>query len=240
MQIERATAIVTGANRGLGRAIARALVEREARTVYGGARDSEQIVDPGVTPIQLDITDHADITAATQRCSEATLLVNNAGIAANTQLVNGSMQDARALMETNYFGTLDMCQSFAPILARNGGGGIVNVLSIVSFMSVPGMGAFCTTKAALWSLTNGVRMEVRAHHTHVMAVHSTFIDTDLSSGLDVPKLSPTEVADAILDALVEGREEILLGERTRMCKDALPNDLQLIYPDLERQWHARP
>lgn len=238
MQIEGATALVTGANRGLGRAIAHALVGHGARTVYAGARDPSSITGPGLVPVRLDITNPDDVLAATHRCADVSLLINNAGIAANTELISGSVQDARALMETNYFGTLAMCQAFARLLGRNGGGGLVNIASIISFMSVPGMGAFCATKAALWSLTNGVRMELRAQGTQVLAVHPTFIDTDMSARLPAAKLPPADVAEEIVAALTRGEEELLLGERTRACKAALPNDLELIYPELERTWQA--
>lgn len=236
MQIDGAVALVTGANRGLGRAIAAALADGGARTVYGGARHPDAINDPGVTPLRLDVTDPATIASAAERCGDLTLLVNNAGIADTTELVRGSEHRSRALMETNYFGTMAMCRAFAPILAANGGGALVNILSIVSFVSAPGMGAFCATKAALWSATNGLRMELRQQGTQVLAVHPTFIDTDLSAGMEVPKLAPGEVASAIVDALATGREEVLLGDETRETKAALPDDLELIYPEFERQW----
>jgi short-subunit dehydrogenase len=169
-----------------------------------------------------------------------TLLVNNAGTAAPGRFLEPSTDSAQALMDTNYLGTLGMCQAFAPVLARNGGGALVNILSIVSFMSAPGMGPLSATKAALCSLTNGLRMELRSQGTHVLGVHPSFIATDLTAQLDVPKLDPHDVANWILDAIEDGREELLLGERTRACKNALPNDLELIYPALERETGTTP
>ena len=240
MKIEGATALITGANRGLGAAFAHTLLSRGTRTVYGGARDPGNITDHGVVPVELDITDPGEVAAAAARCQDVTLLINNAAYATQSPLIaSPSLDEARREMETNYFGTLAMCRAFAPILSRNGGGALVNMLSIVSFFNVPAMGSFCPTKAALWSLTNGVRIELRGQGTLVVAAHSAFIDTRLSEGFDVPKHAPAEVAAQILDAVESGREEVLADERTRTMKAALPNDLELIYPDVERQWAAQ-
>jgi NAD(P)-dependent dehydrogenase (short-subunit alcohol dehydrogenase family) len=240
MKIEGATALITGANRGLGAAFAQTLLARGTRTVYGGARDPGNITDPDVVPVELDITDPGEVAAAAARCQDVTLLINNAVYATQSPLIaSPSLDEARREMETNYFGTLAMCRAFAPILSRNGGGALVNMLSIVSFFNVPTMGSFCPTKAALWSLTNGVRIELRGQGTLVVAAHSGFIDTRLAEGFDVPKHAPAEVAAQILDAVESGREEVLADERTRAMKAALPNDLELIYPDVERQWVAQ-
>jgi NAD(P)-dependent dehydrogenase (short-subunit alcohol dehydrogenase family) len=239
MRIEGTVALVTGANRGLGAAFARALAERGARTVYAGARDVAAVADPDVTPVELDITDPRQVTAAAARCADVTLLVNNAVVARATPLIGApSADDAREQMETNYFGTLAMCRAFAPVLGRNGGGALVNMLSIASFFNAPGLGSFCPTKAALWSLTHGVRIELRRQGTLVVGVHSGFIDTRLTAGMDVPKHAPSAVAAQVLDAVEAGREEVLVDERTRRTKAALPRDLELIYPEVERQWLA--
>lgn len=241
MQINGATALVTGANRGLGAAFARTLVGRGARTVYAGARDPGDVTDPDVVPIRLDITDPDQIAAAAARCGDVTLLVNNAAHATQSPLIGSpTLDSARREMETNYFGTLAMCRAFAPILGRNGGGTLLNMLSIVSFFNVPSMGSFCATKAALWSMTNGIRIELRGQGTLVVAAHCGFIDTRLSEGFDVPKHDPAAMAGQILDAVEAGREEVLGDERTRQMKAALPRDLELIYPDVARQWAAAP
>jgi NAD(P)-dependent dehydrogenase (short-subunit alcohol dehydrogenase family) len=236
-RIEGAVALVTGANRGLGRAFARALVERSASTVYAGARDVSRVDDPGVVPVRLDITKPDQVAAAAERCAGVTLLINNAANLRATPLLGApSIESARDLMETNYFGTLAMCRAFAPVLERNGGGALVNMLSIVSFFNVPAMGAFCSTKAALWSLTNGIRIELRAQGTLVVAVHSGFIDTEASAAFAVPKHDPASVAGLVLDAVEAGQEEVLVDDRTRAVKSALPRDLELIYPDVEAQY----
>jgi NAD(P)-dependent dehydrogenase (short-subunit alcohol dehydrogenase family) len=239
MRIHGVTALVTGANRGLGAAFAQALLERGAKTVYAAARNPGDVTSPGLVPVQLDITDPGAVTAAAARCADVTLLINNAVCATQTPLIAGSSLDnARQEMETNYFGTLAMCRAFAQVLGHNGGGALVNMLSIASFFNSPALGTFCPTKAALWSLTNGVRIELRRQGTLVVAVHSGFIDTRLAAGFDVPKHAPADVAAQVLEAVEAGREEVLADERTRAMKAALPRDLELIYPEIERQWAA--
>lgn len=231
-------ALVSGSNRGVGLAVATALAERGAERVYLGARDPALIPDaarrnPRMEPVRLDITDPASVARAAEHCTGTSLLVNSAAIARfGEPVASPSLEDARAQMETNYFGTLQMCRAFAPVLAANGGGAIVNMLSIVSFFAAPGMGTFCATKAAAWSLTHALRGELRRQGTLVVGVHSGFIDTRLAEGTDEPKHPPAEVAAAILDGVEAGSEELLLDERTRQVKNSLPDDLQSIYPML--------
>jgi NAD(P)-dependent dehydrogenase (short-subunit alcohol dehydrogenase family) len=239
MQIEDCVALVTGANRGLGRAFARVLVERGAKRVYAGARDPEGVRDPDVVPVRLDITRPDQVAAAAERCSDVTLLVNNAAnVRVGSYLGPDAMEIARDVMETNYLGTLAMCRAFAPVLARGGGGALVNMLSIISFFNRPDMGPFSVTKAALWSMTNGLRIELRAQGTLVVAVHSGFIDTEAAAGFPGAKHDPADVAGRVFDAVEAGREEVLMDERTRAAKAALPRDLELIYPEIEAQYRA--
>ena len=237
MRIDGAVALVTGANRGLGSAIACRLVARGAR-VYGGTRRPAEPSAPGVTPVPLDITDPDQVAAASERCGDVTLLVNNAAVASPGALLTGPADLARHEMETNYLGTLAMCRALAPVLARNGGGALVNMLSITSFFSFPGLGSLSATKAAAWSMTHGVRTELRAQGTLVVGVHASAIETRLAEGLDMPKHRPDEVADLILDAVEDGREEVLADERTRWAKRSLPRDLELVYPTLNSELRA--
>lgn len=166
MQIQGSIALVTGANRGLGRHFADQLLERGAAKVYAAARRPELVDLPGVEPLQLDITDPGSVAAAVRTAADATLLINNAGIANTADLLTGDLDLARAEMETNFWGTLTVIRAFAPQLA---GGAILNVLSALSWASFPGSGGYAASKAAEWSLTNGVRLELAAQQTQVTA-----------------------------------------------------------------------
>jgi NAD(P)-dependent dehydrogenase (short-subunit alcohol dehydrogenase family) len=241
MQIEGAVALVTGANRGLGRAFARVLLERGARTVYAGARDPASIEDSidALVPLKLDITDPADVEAAAARCADTTLLINNAVLAQRNAFIGAASLDGiRQEMETNYFGTLSMSRAFAPILGKNGGGALVNMLSIISFFGRPDIGSICATKAALWSLTNSVRIELRPQNTLVVGVHAGFIDTRNAEDFNGPKHSPADIATQVLDAVEANQEEVLADARTRKMKDAIPRDHELIYPEIEAEYLA--
>jgi NAD(P)-dependent dehydrogenase (short-subunit alcohol dehydrogenase family) len=191
MKIGGSVALVTGANRGLGRAYARELVSRGAARVYGAARDPAAVTDPGVRPIALDITDPERVGQVAQQCADVTLLVNNAGVMKASTFIDAPNLDAARLeMETNYFGTLSMCRAFAPVLAANGGGAIVNMLSVTSFYTNPFNASYGASKAAAWSLTNGIRLELHHRGTLVVGVHAGFIDTDMAALATAPKISP--------------------------------------------------
>ena len=239
MKIAGSVALVTGANRGLGRAYARELVNRDAAKVFGAARHPDQVTEPGVIPIALDITDPQRVAAVAAACADASLLVNNAGVMkASTFIDAPSLAAARAEMETNYFGTLSMCRAFAPVLASNGGGAIVNMLSVTSFYTNPFNASYGASKAAAWSLTNGVRLELHHQGTLVVAVHAGFIDTDMAALVDAPKVSPESVATMVFDAVEAGQIEVLADERTRTVKASLSRDHELIYPPIQEFWDA--
>ena len=222
MKLHNATVLITGANRGIGLAFARAALARGARKVYAAARKPASITLPGVEPIQLDVTRPEDVAAAAQHCSDVTLLINNAGIAAiGDFLAPDAVELARAHMDTNFFGPLRLAQAFAPVLARHGGGAIVNVLSAASWISVPPLGTYSASKAAAWSLTNSLRRELRAQHTQVLGMHMGYVDTDMTNGFDVEKTSPDEVVRRTLDALEAGAEEALADELARQVKQGL-------------------
>ena len=239
MKIEEAVALVTGANRGLGQADARELVSRGAAKVYGAARHPGQVTEPGVTPIGLDITDPGQVAQVAEQCADVSLLVNNAGVLKYSTFIGApSLDAARQEMETNYFGTLSMCRAFAPVLAANGGGAIVNMLSVTSFYTNPFNASYGASKAAGWSLTNGVRLELHHQGTLVIAVHAGFIDTDMAALVDAPKISPQSVARQICDAIEAGQVEVLADERTRFIKASLPRDHELIYPPVQELWDS--
>ena len=239
MKIAGSVALVTGANRGLGQVCARELVSRGAARVYGAARNPAQVTEPGVTPIALDITDARQVTEAAAQCTDVSLLLNNAGVMkASTFTDAPSLDGARLEMETNYFGTLRMCRAFAPVLGANGGGAIVNMLSVTSFYTNPFNASYGASKAAGWSLANGIRIELHHQGTLVVAVHAGFIDTDMSALVDAPKLSPEAVAEQVFAAVEAGQVEVLADERTRFVKASLPHDQELIYPPIQEFWDS--
>ena len=237
MKIDGSVALVTGANRGLGQVYARELVARGAAKVYGAARNPAAVTGPGVTPIALDITDPGRVAEVAQQCADVSLLVNNAGVLKYSTFIGApSLDAARLEMETNYFGTLSMCRAFAAVLAANGGGAIVNMLSVSSFYTNPFDASYGASKAAAWSLTNGIRLELHHQGTLVVAVHAGFIDTDMAALVDAPKISPESVARQVFDAVEAGQIEVLADERTRTVKASLSRDHELIYPPIQEFW----
>ncbi|WP_431908270.1 SDR family oxidoreductase [Nonomuraea jabiensis] len=229
MKISGSVALVTGANRGLGAAFAQALLDRGARTVYAAARNPATITDTNLTPIELDVTDPAAVAAAAERCGDVDLLINNAGISRSG---SPDLDSARAEMETNYFGTLSMSRAFAPVLARNGGGALVNVLSVLSFITLPQASGYAASKAAAWSLTNALRLELKEQGTHVLGVHAGYIDTDMAAHVTGPKITPAEVVAQALDALETGAYEVLADAISRQSKAGLSGELERLYPAL--------
>ena len=241
MKIAGSVALVTGADRGLGRAFARDLVRRGAARVYGAARNPAAVTEPGVSPVALDITDPEGVARVASECGDVSLLVNNAGVMKASPFIGAPGLDAARLeMEVNYFGTLSMCRAFAPVLAAGGGGAIVNMLSVTSFFTSPLDPSYSASKAAELSLTNGVRMELSRQGTLVVAVHAGFIDTDMAAGIDAPKISPESVAQQTFDAVEAGDIEVLTDERSKSIKASLSRDHELIYPQLQQAFFGNP
>jgi NAD(P)-dependent dehydrogenase (short-subunit alcohol dehydrogenase family) len=222
MKLDNAVVLITGANRGLGLAFAREALARGARKVYAAARDPASVTLAGVVPIKLDVTKPEDIAAAALACADVTLLVNNAGIAATGGfLADDAVESAKRHFDTNVYGIVRTSQAFAPVLARNGGGAILNVLSIASWINGPLLGVYAASKSAAWAVTNGLRQELREQKTQVVGMHVGFIDTDLTRGFDVPKSSPEVIVARTFDALEAGAEEVLADEQTRAVKQGL-------------------
>ncbi|MFE3410277.1 SDR family oxidoreductase [Streptomyces mirabilis] len=228
MQIQGKAALVTGANRGIGQAFARVLAEHGA-TVYAAARRPEQITDPGVVAIQLDVTDPATIASAVVAIGDLPILVNNAGTAFAASPPTASLDDARRELEVNYLGTWAVTQAFAPTLSHNGGGAVINMLSAASWLALEQAPGYAASKAAQWSLSNAMRLALRSQGTRVLGVHVGYVDTDLSANVDQPKISPEEVARAAIRGLLTGQEEVLVDEFSRQIKSALPNDIAALY-----------
>ncbi len=225
MQIQDMVIFVTGANRGLGRAFAQAALALGAKKVYAAARDPTSIHLPNVHAVRLDVNRTEDAEAASEICRDVNVLINNAGISRGSPvLAFGGMEAARAEIETNLYGAWRMSRAFAPVLAAQGGGAIINVLSALSWLNLPGASTYCISKSAAWGLTNALRNELKAQFTHVLGLHVGFMDTDLTAGIHVPKVSPDDVALQTLRALVAGREEVLADATSRVAKQGLSVD----------------
>lgn len=219
MNIAGSIVLVTGTNRGIGRNFVMAAIDKGAAKVYACARDTNGVADlfkafgGKVVPVQLDVTKPEQVAAAAQKCQDVTLLINNAGANGGVAALGAKdMSAARNEMEVNYFGVQSMCRAFAPILKRNGGGAIINILSLVSRVNIPMLGSYCASKAAAWSLTQAVRAELAAQKTLVVGVFPGAVDTDMAKGMDLPKLNPMDVAKMALDAVVSGTEDVDAGE----------------------------
>jgi NAD(P)-dependent dehydrogenase (short-subunit alcohol dehydrogenase family) len=208
-RLEGCVALVTGGNRGVGRAIVEELLARGAAKVYAGVRTPEEADVPGADLVQLDITDPAQVAAAARRCGDVTVLVNNAGYHANTRLVVTDQPDAaRDEMEVNYFGTLNMTRAFAPILGANGGGAIVNVLSVAAVVPAAFMGGYSTSKAAMWFLSAITRAELAQQGTQVTSLVLGSVDTRMASHVEGNKEDPRDIARVGLDAVEAGVQTV--------------------------------
>jgi NAD(P)-dependent dehydrogenase (short-subunit alcohol dehydrogenase family) len=238
MQIEGSVALVTGANRGIGRAFTEELVNRGATKVYAAVRDVATVADPSLVPVQLDVTDADRVAAVARELDDVTLVVNNAGVGHAGFPLNASIDAARLELETNYLGVVSLMQAFAPVLARNGGGAFVNVLSGYSWVGMPLLSTYAASKAAVWNFTNAARIELRRQGTAVVAVHSGFVDTDLTAPLDVEKIAPAMVAASALDALRANEPEAVVDEFSRTVKAGLSDDQRTLYPQVEQEFLA--
>jgi len=231
MDISGSTALVTGANRGLGRHFASQLIARGAK-VYAAARNPGSVDVVGAVALAVDVTDLESVAAAVRDAGDVTLLVNNAGMAANANILTGDLDGARREMETNYFGTLSMVRAFAPVIAANGGGGILNVLSVLSWVGYPDMGGYCASKSAAWSMTNAARLELAGRGIVVTGLHVGLMDTDMAEGLDGPRSDPAEVAGQALDAVQAGDYEVLADETSRRVRAGFSGGVASLYPQL--------
>ncbi|KAB8139703.1 SDR family NAD(P)-dependent oxidoreductase [Chloroflexia bacterium SDU3-3] len=219
MQIEGSVALVTGANRGIGAAYVQALLAAGAAKVYAAARNPQALAelaaqDARVVPVALDVASDESVQAAAQALGDVTLLINNAGVGHNADILAAAdLSAARSELEVNYFGVLRMARAFAPTLAKNGGGALVNVLSILSLVAAPGMASYSASKAAAFSLTQSIRAKLRAQGTLVVGVMPGFVDTDMIRSIQAAKIAPADVAEATLQAIRSGEEDVFPGEQ---------------------------
>ena len=231
MDLSTSTALVTGANRGFGRALAAELLSRSA-TVYASARNPDQVDLPGAKPIALDITDPASVAAAAKASGDVTVLINNAGSSTGADLLAADLDDIRLEMNTHYFGTLSVVRGFAPQIAANGGGVILNVLSGLSWVSFPEIGAYCAAKSAEWSLTNALRVQLADQNIQVAGLHVGYMDTDMVRAVDAEKSDPADIARIAVDGIAAGAYEILADNAARQAQAALAEGVATLYPQL--------
>jgi NAD(P)-dependent dehydrogenase (short-subunit alcohol dehydrogenase family) len=229
-QLAGSTVLVTGANGGLGTEFVRQALARGASRVYATARKPRAWEDGRVVPLALDVTDVTSIAAAAAAAGDTTVVINNAGASAAPALLAAPLDEVRALYETNVFGPVAVAQAFAPVLARNGGGALIDIHSALSWLARPG--AYSSTKAALWSVTNTLRLELAGQGTQVLGAHLGFTDTPMIAGLDVEKADPRDIVAAIYDGLEAGEEEVLADETSRRVKQQLSQPLSALYPQL--------
>jgi NAD(P)-dependent dehydrogenase (short-subunit alcohol dehydrogenase family) len=230
VKLENSIVLVTGGNRGLGRAIVAEALARGARAVYAAARDPRTVTTPGATPLTLDVTDPESVAAAADAAGDVTFLVNNAGILIGADYLRSDVADVRREFETNFFGPLNLTRAFVPVLAANGGGHILNVHSVLSWLAMGG--SYAASKAALWSMTNALRLELAPKNIGVTGLHMGYVDTDMAARVNAAKSSPADVARQALDGVEAGAFEVLADEVTRNVKRGLAADPIVLYPQL--------
>ncbi|BBX40961.1 SDR family oxidoreductase [Mycobacterium simiae] len=219
VQIAGSTVVVTGGQRGIGKAIVAELLRRGATKVYATARNPRPADDPRVVTVSLDVTDAESVAALAAVADDANIVINNAGIAGALTFLGSGIDAVREQFETNFFGALRVAKAFAPVLASNGGGALVDVASVLSW--VAGFGGYGASKAALWSATNSLRIELAGQGTQVIGAHLSYTDTDMTAPFDVAKNDPTDVARHIVDGIDAGATEVLADNETRHFKAEL-------------------
>ncbi|WP_327123424.1 SDR family oxidoreductase [Streptomyces sp. NBC_01727] len=232
MKVQGSVAFVTGANRGLGEQFVRALFDAGAAKVYAGARDPGKVTVPGAIPVAVDITDHESVHAAAALAQDVTLLVNNAGSTTRADVLESDLDSFRKEFETHVVGTLAMSRAFAPVLGGNGGGALVNVLSVLSWISIPASAGYAAAKAAEWSVTNALRVALAEQGTQVTALHVSYMATDMVAHLTGPKAEPAMVARAALDGVDAGLHEVLADDVSKQVQAALSSGPEALYPQL--------
>jgi NAD(P)-dependent dehydrogenase (short-subunit alcohol dehydrogenase family) len=229
--INGSTALVTGSNRGLGRHFAQQLVQRGAK-VYAGARNIHSVDLDGVIPVQIDITDGASVARAAETIGDVSILINNAGSYTGASLLTGSLTDIELDVSTNYLGTLRVIRAFAPQLGLHPQSAILNVLSVLSWLTSPEFGSYSAAKSAGWAMTNALRLELAGQHTQVSALHVGYVDTEMASHVDEPKSDPADVARIALDGLEAGDVEIIADELSKQVRAGLAGGVATLYPDV--------
>jgi NAD(P)-dependent dehydrogenase (short-subunit alcohol dehydrogenase family) len=231
MDISKQVVFVTGANRGLGRHLALELLSRGAK-VYAGARNPDSVDIPGVIPVKLDITNPQEVAAAAETAKDVTLLINNAGSYTGASLLDGDLDKIKLEFDTHVFGTLSMIRAFAPMIAKNGGGSILNILSVLSWFSTGGFGAYTAAKSAEWGLTNVLRLNLHPQNVRVAGLHVGAMDTDMMSGANIDKSNPADIAKITIDGIASDSLEIVADDKSRKIQKDLSGGVAALYPQL--------
>ncbi|MBK6009933.1 SDR family oxidoreductase [Streptomyces sp. MBT53] len=228
--IEGSVVLVTGGSRGIGRALVEALYERGAKKVYATARDPKTVTHPDAVALALEVSDPASVAAAAEQAQDVTVLINNAGAAVGANFLDSPVEDIRREFETNFYGPLLVTRAFVPIIERNGGGHILNFHSVLSWVGIAG--SYSASKAAFWSQTNSLRLDLKPRGIEVTGLHVGYVDTDMAAHVDGPKSTPESVAAQALDGIESGAFEVLADDLTRQVKAGLSAEGGALYPQL--------
>ncbi|WP_327399462.1 SDR family oxidoreductase [Streptomyces sp. NBC_01288] len=228
--IEGSVVLVTGGSRGIGRALVEALYERGAKKVYATARDPKAVTHPDAVPLALEVSDPVSVAAAAEQAQDVTIVINNAGASVNANFLDSPIEDIRREFETNFYGPLLVTRAFVPIIERNGGGHILNFHSVLSWIGLAG--SYSASKAAFWSQTNSLRLDLKPRGIDVTGLHVGYVDTDMAAHVDAPKSTPESVAAQALDGIESGAFEVLADDLTRQVKAGLSAEGGALYPQL--------
>jgi NAD(P)-dependent dehydrogenase (short-subunit alcohol dehydrogenase family) len=232
VSLQNSVVFVTGANGGLGREFVDQALDRGATKVYASARSPREWDDPRIVATELDVTDESSVATAAAAAADTTIVINNAGISIDSPILTGDPATLRATFETNFFGPIAVARAFAPALARNGGGAILDVHSVLSWLGVAG--AYSASKAAFWSATNSLRLELAQQGTLVTGLHLGYADTPMAAHIETGKIDPADVVRLAYAGLEAGEYEVLADQLSADIKQRLSGPIEAMYPQLRR------